>query len=64
MEDNILTEESAPETYMEKTKKSFRPEWILALIAAVLTVVTVALTVFALPYMKENPHEEDPQELL
>ena len=66
MEDSILTEEAAPETYTKKSRKGLRPELIMALIAGVLAIVTIALTCYALPYMKEQPavQEEDPQQLL
>ena len=66
MEDMILTEEAAPETYTQKARKKIRPELIMALIAGTLAVVTMVLTWMALPYMKEQPavQEEDPQQLL
>ena len=66
MEDTILTEEAAPETYTGRKRKGIRPELIMALIAGVLAIVTIALTCYALPYMKEQPavQEEDPQQLL
>ena len=66
MEDMILTEEAAPETYTQKARKKIRPELIMALIAGALAVVTMVLTWMALPYMKEQPavQEEDPQQLL
>ena len=64
MEDIILTEESAPETYMEDVRRKIRPELILALIAGVLAVVALVLTFVALPYLRETPREDDPQQLL
>ena len=65
MEDSILIEESAPETYMEKKPKGIRPELILALIVGVLAVVTLVLTFIAMPYMRQQPvQDEDPQQLL
>lgn len=65
MEDSILTEESAPETYMVPKRNSLRPELILALIAGLLAVVTLVLTFLAMPYMRRQPiQDEDPQQLL
>ena len=64
MEDIILTEELAPETYREPPRKAICPELILALIAGVLAVLTLVLTCVALPYMKENGQPQDPQQLL
>ncbi len=65
MEDSILTEESAPETYTEIRRRGIRPELILALLAGLLAVVTLVLTFLAMPYMHQQPAlEEDPQQLL
>ena len=65
MEDCILTEESAPETYTEIRRRGIRPELILALLAGLLAVVTLVLTFLAMPYMHQQPAlEEDPQQLL
>ena len=64
MEEMILTEEAAPEAYMAKPKKRIRPELILALIAGVLALVTLAVTLLALPYINREPQEDDPQQLL
>ena len=65
MEDTILTEEAAPETYMDNPRKGIRPELILALIAGILAAATLVLTLLAMPYMKaQPPQEEDPQQLL
>ena len=65
MEDTILTEEAAPETYMDNPRKGIRPELILALIAGILAAATLVLTLLAMPYMKAKPpQEEDPQQLL
>ena len=65
MEDSILEKESAPETYTENKRKGIRPELILALLAGMLAVVTIVLTFFAMPYMHQQPvQEDDPQQLL
>ena len=64
MEDMILTEEAAPETYTENPRKGVRPELILALIAGVLAVTVLVLVLIARPYMTVTPQEDDPQHLL
>ena len=64
MEDMILTEEAAPETYTENSRKGVRPELILALIAGVLAVTVLVLVLIARPYMTVTPQEDDPQHLL
>ena len=58
MEELSPAVENTPET----PKKKLRVEHILAIIAGVLALVTAALTIYCLPYMKAP--EEDPQQLL
>ena len=65
MADAILTPEAAPQTPpTPKSRKKLRDEWILAIIAAVLAVITVGLFFYSRPYMLAEPMEDDPQHLL
>ena len=62
MEETILPEVSAPEGYTPR--KGLRPEGILAIIAGLLALVTMALILFALPAIRRDLQEDDPQQLL
>ena len=63
----IPAEEAAPEIPQAQTetatpKKKLYAEHYLAILAGFLALITLALTLFSLPYMKQE--EDDPQQLL
>ena len=61
MEETILIPEEAA---APKVRKKLYAEHYMAILAGILAVITAALTIICLPYMKPEEQPEDPQQLL
>ena len=65
MEDTVLTEELVPEETVQRVpRKKLRAELIMAIIAGILAVFTLAITLISLPHILKEEPEDDPQQLL
>ena len=72
MEETIIvpeTEETAAQSLPEeipqpRPKKKLYGEHYLAILAGVLALITLALTLFSLPYILAEPQEEDPEQII
>ena len=67
--EETLTPQEIPEIIPEeipqaKPKKKLYGEHYLAIIAGVLALITLALTLFSLPYMLAEAPEEDPEQII
>ena len=61
MEDTVLTEEM---DQAKAPRKKLRAELIMAIIAGILAVFTLAITLISLPHILKEEPEDDPQQLL
>ena len=72
MEETIIvseTEEPAAQSLPEeipqsRPKRKLYGEHYLAILAGILAVITLALTLFSLPYILAEPQEEDPEQII
>ena len=72
MEETVIipeTEETAAQSLPEeipqpRPKKKLYGEHYLAILAGILAIITLALTLFSLPYILAEPQEEDPEQIV